>query len=1112
MSRRAPPLPSGPTPTTDTDTRMLAPLPTASSQSYRKQQSSLESKLQSASTNSATPQKTQQQATTLSPKHSPPPTVHIRKRAATVLGPKEPGDVVMLIRRRDEDDEGDEGDEGDESDVPDIIARLEACRLDVNVFPLDSIKKSALVAGQEIICTHCCPTGRCCFCCCRCTRVCCESCGTVGTPLETVLQGSCITQHGVATSDIVTAIFVSASLERLNELQRELHDHRLGEQTSVVDHVYVYHTYFSAAERTQLLQRTIEMPVYLGGAGLLASPPNAIPTPEELATTKMAYPTHPAIEVITTLHDPHFIHELFQSHPKYASMTGGGVDGTTPLLYEDASAFVKWKIWLHTFFLGGIIIEHLRPETRDKLTCPEHIHPNEFFVHEIRANYGEETAWFFAFNYHLVRMLYVPAIAGVFLSIFAPIIQSGGNSFFRGLSAALTLSFGVGVAIIWGSIFMIQWARRTAEYNFQWHGHVDGFCEASYPNHDYILEKEEQVHVPRSSQIKHDTRNQVQDESMQRVHRFNSTMESAEEHINFQHKTQRRCAFLWRYLVVGVFGFVWVLLFSHAVAWYVVLRARHTSLAWICLLITKDGIHGIAMAGLGAAIFKGVIGGLMSIENYKTEKERKRVETCTMCSIEWWNFFVGLLILAFVFVPLVDSGLFADSLVRDGSILNLFFKNVMNNEDPSNAKLWPTSFIDQPPPGIYENTTGTGVPSPHVLARNHVQRSLLKENIRLILIGPVVVARILITLVGTVVPFCLQSRRRKELQESLSKNRLKLGGGLRKMFAAPTHLISTGIKRLSSKRMVQSRTKKKSKKAKKSTVKRKTRIAPAFNSMNSPQPEQHSLYNAAMKDPVFFLKLTKSVVAVQTNFRGFSTRRKVSNQKMSLKKADHLVEEAGLVPWNSFLLFNDLNIQITLILFFSSVATWIPFVVLLTNCVEVRLRAMTMVYSSRPPPARSAPGIGTWSKLILMCTWIAVAVNCGMLILPTETLEAVSGCAKKDMHWRLDTNQLSFLMRYVNLGASGNIAGFFAAGSGDPKNNIDNSTWYEVDAFMSEQRRLEEDRLTPCVSSSVRFSFYAGAVGLCAAIKGLLHFSMATVPEWIHIEARRIRMEGKKHF
>ena len=991
------------------------------------------------------------------------------------MGLKEPGDLVLLIRR-----------DMDEY-IDDILARLQACSLNVHVFPLDDLKVNAQKAAAELVCRSCCPTGRCCFCLCRCTRVCCESCGTADTPLENLLRGSCITQHGMATSDIGTAIFVSATLDVLNLLQQELHDDRLREQTSVINHIYVRHTHFSAAERSQLLQRIVERPVQFGGAGLRASPPNQMPT--EKQTALMAFPMHPAIEVITTLHDPHFVHELFRPLPKYAALHGYGPDGTAPLLYEDASYSLRWKVWLEHFFHGGILIETLRPETRDKLTCPEQIHPNQYFIHELRANYGEETAWFFAFNYHLVRMLYIPAAVGMVISVVVPLIagppdkQSSG----KGISAALTLGFGIFVSIIWGTVVMIHWSRRTAEYNFQWHGHVDGFVEASYPNPDYVFEK---------AKMKAAEQGDVTDQTNE-AHDF----VHGGEDITQMTSSKRTCAFMWRYLVVAIFGVVWVLLFSHAVAWYVALRARHIGLAWVALLITKDGIHGILMAGLGAAIFKGVIGGLMSLENYRTEKERRREETCTMCTIEWWNFFVGLLILAFVFIPLVDSGLFADSLVREGSVLNTFFKSVMANQDPTNATLWPASFVNLPPAGVYQNNTGVVVFHPHSRARNHMQRSLLKENIRLILIGPVIVARILITVVGTIVPFCLQTRRREEMQATLKAKRSKFGGGITK--------FSGGIRKMF--------TQEKGKMRKKSRDTRNNlaSVVPVSPGSRIHEEKQHadmpgsSLYDTAMNDPVQLTAITGACILVQANFRGLSARKKMSSRKMALKKADALVEEAGLVQWDPFILFNDLNIQFTLVLFFSSVATWIPFAVLLANCVEVRLRCATLAYSSRPPPIRSASGIGTWSKVMLMGTWIAVAVNCAMLIIPTATLEGVSGCKNQDMHWRLDTSQLSFLMKYVNLGASGNLVNLFS-GSGLPGDN--QTQFFEVDAFLGEQRRLMEGRQTPCVSNTLRFSFYAGAVGLCAAIKGLLHFSLPTVPEWIHRKARQIRLEGRKKF
>ena len=119
-----------------------------------------------------------------------------------------------------------------------------------------------------------------------------------------------------------------------------------------------------------------------------------------------------------------------------------------------------------------------------------------------------------------------------------------------------------------------------------------------------------------------------------------------------------------RIILIIAYYFIWIFLMSFLVVNVICIRAYHESPYWDLLNMLKDIIHGILMAAAGNAIFKGLTVALLNLENYKTEKTWQDQLTYTFFALDYWNFCVGLFMLAFVFMPVKQSGLYAKSLSR----------------------------------------------------------------------------------------------------------------------------------------------------------------------------------------------------------------------------------------------------------------------------------------------------------------------------------------------------------------------------------------------------------------------------------------------------------------
>ena len=79
----------------------------------------------------------------------------------------------------------------------------------------------------------------------------------------------------------------------------------------------------------------------------------------------------------------------------------------------------------------------------------------------------------------------------------------------------------------------------------------------------------------------------------------------------------------------------------------------------------KDIGHAITIAALGNLIFKGIVGAIVSCENIQNRKNKDALETTTNIAVDFWNFLILLMLMAFVFFPMKNSGLLQHQVGRE---------------------------------------------------------------------------------------------------------------------------------------------------------------------------------------------------------------------------------------------------------------------------------------------------------------------------------------------------------------------------------------------------------------------------------------------------------------
>ena len=216
--------------------------------------------------------------------------------------------------------------------------------------------------------------------------------------------------------------------------------------------------------------------------------------------------------------------------------------------------------------------------------------------------------------------------------------------------------------------------------------------------------------------------------------------------------------------------------------YFCLLRTLYDMPLWFLFNTIKDIVHGIFILGLGNAIFHGLIALFVQLENYRTFPEMWRAQTTAFFAVDFWNWGVGLFLLAFVFQPIQRSGWLTLYMLREGTPGHAFTLSMINNtaryennfhHHPftsqelfvacGNQSLWEfegtrsllTDF------GVNGSSFGTLCADVH--------DRLQEEKLHNVMIGPVLVARIFIFLFQSLLPVCLQRRRRERMGQAISQ-------------------------------------------------------------------------------------------------------------------------------------------------------------------------------------------------------------------------------------------------------------------------------------------------------------------------------------------------------
>ena len=206
--------------------------------------------------------------------------------------------------------------------------------------------------------------------------------------------------------------------------------------------------------------------------------------------------------------------------------------------------------------------------------------------------------------------------------------------------------------------------------------------------------------------------------------------------VRFYPQWKRYIQYFFRILLLILFYVVWLWAGEWIIMIFVSIRSRFDDPPWLALSILKDIIHGTLMAGLGNAVFHGWAWALVNCENYETEGKRDKHLIYTFFAMDFWNMFVLLFLLAFFFIPLKHGGWYAHAFHVEGTPLN---------------KLW-WQLFDTP---VHNATI--------------IQGRLDWEKMEIVMIGPIVVMRILITITMSVLPFCMQRRRRAAVRKAMAQ-------------------------------------------------------------------------------------------------------------------------------------------------------------------------------------------------------------------------------------------------------------------------------------------------------------------------------------------------------
>ena len=285
--------------------------------------------------------------------------------------------------------------------------------------------------------------------------------------LKPILPG-CVTQHGVATSEIGTIIYVGATTDQLDRLNRYVERQRWEASASMTPFQYMRKTAFTAAQRSRLLLHAVQ------GAKPCAG----------LCVDDV-------IIQIATLHDPLFVEKFFFAYtalglPKDSRHRINV--GERRLAWGDASILDKIRFMISVRVSGGFYVDQLRASTAKDMVSSgtaewiSGVEATANYVHELRAQYGEQAGWYYAFNRHWILWLRWPAGLGLAVVVFKGILLNPEAG------RIVDALYGFFLAAVWGPAFLGFWRQSQNEYAFLWNiesSKLIANSDAEEPNPNY---------------------------------------------------------------------------------------------------------------------------------------------------------------------------------------------------------------------------------------------------------------------------------------------------------------------------------------------------------------------------------------------------------------------------------------------------------------------------------------------------------------------------------------------------------------------------------------------------------------------------------------------------
>ncbi|TYZ64935.1 hypothetical protein PybrP1_000608 [[Pythium] brassicae (nom. inval.)] len=234
---------------------------------------------------------------------------------------------------------------------------------------------------------------------------------------------------------------------------------------------------------------------------------------------------------------------------------------------------------------------------------------------QLRSNFGEKVAYYFAFMSYYNRALLPLAVLGVLLQVLHGTVST--PTYMR-----LLPFWGVGVSVVWSFAFLKSWQRRNASMQFEWNKKLHG-KQIEYANKHFYGDK---------------------------------AVNSLTGEVEVVYPAWRR---LPKYFCVGLFLLLQMVIMLVLVAvWvtvYEMLKAKYPdghvfSTQWFLILL-EGMVFGVFVDVIQWNMVVTKMGALFTHwENYRTEEQFERALIRKLFLLDFLNYYTWFFSLAFVFV------------------------------------------------------------------------------------------------------------------------------------------------------------------------------------------------------------------------------------------------------------------------------------------------------------------------------------------------------------------------------------------------------------------------------------------------------------------------------